>query len=289
MLLPLLITLLQRGAALQPSRILVNSNDSFFCAKSTYPNPTPLPSNGKVLILFRGQAFRGPTEACQKHKLADQLNATSVFVTNVIEPLEARGNKVDLIVGSDPECSLMQDLLAVLGQERILTSPDTAAKHKKYYSPGQGENMAKLIAAFKSTASASDYDLLFFVRHDLLWKTPITTWDADFARLNFPSFCEEGSGPPADMDCSENCPCVTDVAQVMPGRLFDEFDDRVGEAWCFDPTFATGYCHFAFNDFHERLQKLNPPADVGVLCDYHYKGPLHVRGKSPFLEILSQE
>lgn len=184
-----------------------------------------LPKHGRVAILFRGEGFRDikhpkPKPFCVKEAKKSQLHYTQTFMSNVVEPLEAHGNELEIVFTNIP-CKMNKDLVDFLGKKRVV-------KVAEFDSETQGDNMRQAMDVFNTTLDAKAYDLVIIVRHDLVWKIPISDWDVDFEEFLFMAHCELGAGKIVDGDF-----CVFDHFQFMPGQLFETFHEVVSESLCF--------------------------------------------------------
>jgi len=228
-----------------------------------------LPRNGRVAIVLRGHAFRNAKIGCNPEQRDYQLAVTGLFVSNVVEPLEKLGNKVDIIAGIDKHCKMMSEIVELLGHGRILATPDVKALD-------QSRAMRLALDGFKSAIQgvevADQYDLIFIVRHDIIWKQPITVFNTDFSNLNFADWCKYFDK------------CLNDIVQVMPGRIFTVFDSMVNQPGCFDFT-ARDHCHYAFAQLSQKLFELKETAVVSVLVDFRLKED--VREVNPYMELMS--
>merc|ERR1719240_2108146 len=139
-----------------------------------------LPHNGRVAILFRGQTFRkweagkrfqsGGVPACSRDMVELQKNASRTVTDLIIEPLEKRGNKVEVFI-TDTPCKMTNKLVDVLGAERVV-------KTVTVQTQGQAENMNAALHVLKEAAGgkhgrhnvAHNYNLVIIIRHDMAWK-----------------------------------------------------------------------------------------------------------------------
>lgn len=219
-------------------------NDKFLL-RSSAEQLQHVPQNGRVVVLFRGQAFRvpwgeKPHPFCVNEAMDSQMNWTRSFLSNVAEPLEANGNKVDIVFTSPP-CEMNKALADLLGWNRI--------RRTSYFSEeNQGDSMRKAMGELKYNLDVQNYDLVIITRHDLIWKVPITSWAVSFNDFLFVAHCEIGAQPDkGGMDC------VFDHVQVMPGKYFNMFYDVVVSP---GPCFRTIDGHQCSLPMKEQLAKV---------------------------------
>lgn len=232
-----------------------------------------LPKDGRVAILFRGEGFRDiehakPKPFCVQEAEQSQLDWTQTFMEKVVEPLEDRGNELD-IVFTDVPCDMNKELVKFLGTNRVV-------KVAEFDSETQGDNMRQAMDVFSSTLDVKSYDLVIIVRHDLVWRKPITDWNVNFQHFLFMAHCELGAGKNVDGDY-----CVFDHFQFMPGELFETFHEVVSEQQCFIGLHG----HDCYRPTKAAVQKANgtvslvtdwrPNSNVknpNGICDFAIKG-----------------
>jgi len=190
-----------------------------------------LPSGGRVAVLMRGQSFRGESGACDTKAKDRQLDGISSFVNKVLDPLNYElNNEVDVIAVDSQSCDLTTELMEVLNATRVhgLGHVDSAT---------QGLAVQRSLQYFEKrlggAKAISKYNLVIISRFDLdWWGKSITTWPGDFSRFNFPDMCPEEQR--ADPQYGEHC--VSDLFQVMPGRLYPAWSKAVltKGSGCFD-------------------------------------------------------
>jgi hypothetical protein len=213
-------------------------------------NPNSLPSNGRVAFLVRGEAYRlggrnldtAQAGGCQEGGVKSQKQATYSLLKLLVQPLEERGNKVDMFVtetsGVQVPCPLVAGLHAMYEGNRSRT----AVFRTTVRMASQADSMRFALDFLKQRAHGrveSVYDLVLIVRHDMVWTEAIDKWPspADFSKFSFFSACEKRSGDP------ENC--VSDTLLLMPGSLFPAFDSVAGSegSKCFVASFRHGSGH----------------------------------------------
>lgn len=139
-----------------------------------------------------------------------QLHNAQTLLEKVVVPLEARGNTVHVFLGpSVPQCDMMPELHAKLGESRVLAS-------KGFQSSGQAPSVRHSAKLFIDTAGGPDqvskYNLVIHTRFDIDWQIPIDKWRTPgFSGLSLFSRCMTGDDATG---------CVTDIIQIMPGKLF---------------------------------------------------------------------
>ena len=178
-----------------------------------------IPSNSSIAILLRGSGFRcsralQPEELCCSRSRDPQLAAARSLVRFVIQPLEARSNRVALFVTeSSGKCPLVDLLLATYGRTRIVAKATAPSRN-------QLESLNSTLALFARHRDA-DYDFVIVARHDLLWKQAIDTWRVDFDAFNFLSRCERPD-------------CVNDQVHLFPMRDIAMLRNALSRPGCFD-------------------------------------------------------
>ena len=212
---------------------------------------TSLPSNGRVAFLVRGEAYRlggrnldtAQAGGCNEGATESQNQATHSLLKLLVQPLEARGNQVDMFVtetsGVESPCPLVEPgLKAVYQGHRNRTVLFRTAVRMG----SQADSMRLALDFLKESAHGrveSVYDLVLLVRHDMVWTEAIHKWPppADFSRFSFTSACEKRAGD------AENC--VSDTLLVIPGSLFPAFDSVAGAegSKCFEASFRHGSGH----------------------------------------------
>ena len=212
---------------------------------------TSLPSNGRVAFLVRGEAYRlggrnldtAQAGGCNEEGAESQNEATHSLLKLLVQPLEARGNQVDMFVtetsGVGSPCPLVEPGLKAMyqGHRNRTVLFRTAVRMES-----QADSMRLALDFLKESARGrveSIYDLVLIVRHDMVWTEAIHKWPppADFTRLSFTSACEKRAGD------AENC--VSDTLLVIPGRMFPAFDSVAGSqgSKCFEASFRHGSGH----------------------------------------------
>lgn len=232
-----------------------------------------LPSKGRVAVLLRGETFRAKPNlgSCRERVRDRQFNATNSIIRRVVEPLEAHGNVVDIFMQDAPaaerlpaDCYKEKSIFDMLGEKMGLAPKKTEEEElrcvdtdstcrenatrdlfslyqprnvtvKKLKAGAQGDGIRKFLNFFNEAVGSAKrvaqlYDLVIVTRHDLTWEAPIDTWPANFSQFNFASRCER-EGPCA---CSERPrECVHDILHVLPGSMYERFDQEVGTKMCF--------------------------------------------------------
>ena len=213
--------------------------------------PNSLPSNGRVAFLVRGESYRlggrnldtSQAGGCNTGGTDSQNQATHSLLNLLVQPLEARGNHVDMFVtetsGVKSPCPLVEPGLQAIYQGNRNRSVvfRTAVR-----MASQADSIRLALDFLKESADdrvESVYDLVLIVRHDMVWTEAIHKWPppADFSRFSFMSACEKRSG-----DAEK---CVSDTLLLMPGSLFPAFDSVAGAAGsrCFVADFRHGSGH----------------------------------------------
>jgi hypothetical protein len=215
-------------------------------------NPSnSLPSNGRVAFLVRGEAYRlggrnldtAQAGGCNEGGTESQNQATDSLLKLLVQPLEARGNQVDMFVtetsGVESPCLLVEPGLQAMyqGQRNRSVVFRTAVR-----MGSQADSMRLALDFLKESAHGrveSVYDLVLLVRHDMVWTEAIHKWPppADFSRFSFTGACEKRAGGAEK--------CVSDTLLVIPGSLFPAFDSVAGAegSKCFEASFRHGSGH----------------------------------------------
>ena len=240
-------------------------------------NGTALPNNGRVAFIIRGEAFRNggrnlakdSQAGCQPEARGWQEMATRSFMEMMVQPLETRGNEVDLFVtetsGVNKSCEIT-DSLRILFEEKPTVSA-ASSNRIKAFAPiarleGQAESLRFALDLFKNSSTSPEaYNLIMVVRHDMIWTLAINDWPppADFSKFAFMSLCQHSAGGPNDwangkFDRSHSS-CVSDVMLCMPGSSFAAFDGVVGKpgAKCFEPQYRHGAGHECYEVMAEAI------------------------------------
>jgi hypothetical protein len=120
--------------------------------------------------------------------VAAQQLAWRSWLTQIVEPLEACGSRVDVFA---VECSggaagrAVREGLGMFGYRlaRALTRCPAPSS--------QGESVNVMLDFFEAHAVPSEYSLVIVGRHDLVWTTPIDAWnEANLSRFNMLGQCE---------------------------------------------------------------------------------------------------
>eukprot|EP00928_Gymnodinium_smaydae_P056406 TRINITY_DN3979_c0_g1_i1.p1 TRINITY_DN3979_c0_g1~~TRINITY_DN3979_c0_g1_i1.p1 ORF type:complete len:303 (+),score=24.43 TRINITY_DN3979_c0_g1_i1:41-910(+) len=214
----------------------------------TTGEPRNIPTGGRVAVVLRGEPFRNPLnkQPCKSECRDHQLNASQTVVTQLIEPLETVWkNTVDVfnVACGEAPCGMTPDeelVLASTSQRKVRT---TFVSSGSYFSGAQGACVQRALDFLDSeSGDASQYDLIMLIRHDMEWVDSISSWStADFAGFNFLSPCEEGAL--GESVPGKFYPCVNDVMQVFPGRLYKAWRAQVGTGVCFNTERANGWGH----------------------------------------------
>jgi len=200
-------------------------------AKITF-TPNHLPMHGKVAVLMRGQSFRGEGGACDVNARGRQLDGTTSFVKNVLDPLNYElHNWIDVVaVDSSRPCKLTPQMIRLLDTNRV-----HGVGH--FDSETQGLAVQRSLQYFEERLGGAEeiskYQMVLIARTDLDWQNKnIIDWPGNFSRFNFPDMCPEEQR--ADPKYGQHC--VSDLFQIMPGRLYPAFRDAVltNGTGCFD-------------------------------------------------------
>jgi len=254
-----------------------------------------LPSGGSVAIIIRGEAFRlgGRNEDASeqggcKHEAADeQQEATRSMMQHVVWPLQARQNQVDIYAtetsGIGAPCALaptLQSLYEEVPPQGLATGGRVrvAAFAPVERLAGQAESMRFAMDMFKNASAGAAYDLIMFVRHDMIWTLAIDAWPppVDFAKFSFLSRCQKNQGGDVEEWAKLGRSCVNDVLLLVPGGMFAAFDETVGAEG--GKCFEAGFRHGAGHECYEAVATATgePPA---FATDYVPRGS--VRRPSP--------
>jgi len=257
---------------------------------SLHTNKSPsksLTSNGRVAFLVRGEAYRlggrnldtAQAGGCNEGGTESQNQATRSLLKLLVQPLEARGNQVDMFVtetsGVATPCPLVEPGLQAMYQGN---RNRTVVFRTAVRMASQADSMRLALDFLKESAHgrvASIYDLVLIVRHDMVWTEPIHEWPppADFSRFSFTSACEKRAGD------AENC--VSDTLLVIPGSLFPAFDSVACAegSKCFEASFRHGSGHECSGAITEAMGQ--PPS---LVTDYVPRGS--VRRPNPLCWLI---
>lgn len=230
-----------------------------------------LPSNGRVAMLLRGQAFRHRqySHGCDVASVPVQLNCTESLMTHIVAPLEKNHNSVELFVvngNSKDSCPSFDELLMPKFGNRVVSA-------KEYESPNQADNMNVVLQEFTANSGqfANTYDLIIIVRHDDQWLTSISEWPtAEFDKFNLFSLCEDNGKEF----------CVNDNLHMMPGSLWKGFRDAIGTQYCFNARHRRGLGHNCYPAFAERMGQDN----ITFITSWRPTWALGVRGPNGIAE-----
>ena len=109
----------------------------------------------------------------------------------------------------------------------------------------QADSMRFALDLFKNASTTiAAYNLVMFVRHDMVWTKDIDMWPrpADFSKFSFVPLCQNNQGGVDDW-VRIGRSCVNYVMQFMPSKLFQAFDLVVGTPKCFNSNFRHGDGH----------------------------------------------
>jgi len=190
-----------------------------------------LPSGGRVAVLMRGQSFRGENGACDVNARDRQLDGTTSFVKNVLDPLNYElHNWIDVVAVDSSNCKLTPQMIRLVDTNRV-----HGVGH--FDSETQGLAVQRSLQYFEERLGGAEeiskYQMVLIARTDLDWKNKnIIDWPGNFSRFNFPDMCPEEQR--ADPKYGQHC--VSDLFQIMPGRLYPAFRDAVltNGTGCFD-------------------------------------------------------
>ena len=197
------------------------------------------PSSSPMFMLDRRRALLGSDGELHLNPLLSlrtQLDATRTVVSSLIEPLEARGNKVQLFLAPSTKiCSKLPLLEEILGRHRVVAS-------KGFDSPDQAASVRHALWVFLDAVGgrpgASNYDLVIFTRFDVRWRVPINFWRTpDYSTFNFLSPCLMG-GPPQE--------CTTDIAHTLPGKMVPKWSKVASK--CFESRKRASSGHGCYGD-----------------------------------------
>lgn len=198
-----------------------------------------LPRNGRCAVVLRGHSFREPQNhakrwgisgvaGCELRAKEPQLQAIQSVLNNIVLPLEWGNNIVHVYwQESSGKCTAIADAVHKYGR-RIKAVDSTTI------STSQSSSMRIALDLLRraSPHSVARYDLILLTRHDLVWRTPIFRWNADFRHMTLLTQMDGwAAGEVAALGRAG--PAVSDVLYSLPGKLFDAFDREVGRDMCF--------------------------------------------------------
>ena len=173
-----------------------------------------IPDQSTFGLLLRGQTHRW---GCHDWSIALQQKASASHVTKVVQPLEAAGHHVRVILALDRGCgrAAYRMLAREYGGPRLVALMRTVGP-----SSTQAENIRAAINLYlSSTVVGSNF--LVLLRYDLTLHRPISTWGMHPQRLGIASQCESWAWNMYN--------CSSDILFVVPQPLLSAFNTSVGD------------------------------------------------------------
>ena len=193
-------------------------------------------TNTTVGILLIGRAFRSGLAGdedmpCLRSSLDAQHEASSSIVTNVIEPLESLGARIEILL-THPKCAndtredaLVGAMIKWYRKNRVVAVRLTSATNI-------GDAW---VSAYTLARKRRNLDYLLHTRHDYVIDVPITQWPSNLTKLSFEQQCvscgggcECGAPPPRP--CPKPSICSGDNLLWTPGRHV-ELLSRTADKW----------------------------------------------------------
>jgi hypothetical protein len=301
------LLLVQATCGLSASSVLSKSSGRAVVRKAAaaVAERQPMPRNARVAVLLRGEAFRllpkwkqgsiiRQGKVCADELRQAQLEATQSLMENVVKPLEANGNSVDLyVIVHEENCTHTQSLLDKLGRRTRAT--------KICNSDSQYKNMRTALDFFKEQVREQfhvsnimeRYSLIMIARHDLVWEMPISELpEVNYGNFNFFSMCEKRPFTTFARMKNDSTPvfpkdpgCVNDIFHMMHASQFAAFDSAVGKETCFDQKDYNA--PFGGHGCYDSVASSIGEEQISFLSDW--RPAVRVRDHNPIVNLLIEE
>lgn len=191
-------------------------------------------------LLFRGEAYRW---GCDNAAMRRQHISIESHVTHLVQPLQALGHRVSLLLAYHCECSNAPNTLTLAANSSLLHNVGT--------SPNQAHAIARAMRWFRTVDAAVQHDALIVTRFDLTLRAPLHRWGCDPTNA-----LELGVASRCKASAFSGWNCTNDILHVVPRRYLGIYSGALGAprapvsaggGCCFHPNCVKAGGHGCFN------------------------------------------